>query len=216
MGKKFTAVTIMQAAAVAIGNGTEIITQGLASLGLQVTGTFVATITWEGNIDGTNWVALPACNLATNVVSTIATAAGIYFINVAGLQALRARISAWTSGTITVVGLASEIPMGGVKPPMENYDTAPQTGELQGSLTALQMPDIPCRMVMFKASYDNVGKVYIGSSASVTVANGVTDITTGIQLSPGDQTPWLPAPNLNLYWRICTVAGDDLTYMAMG
>ena len=90
----------------------------------------------------------------------------------------------------------------------------PKTGELQGSATALQMPDIKCRMVMFKAHADNANNVYIGTSSSVTKADGVTDTTTGLQLDAGDSSPWFLIPNLNKLWRICDGAGDDLTYFA--
>jgi len=98
---------------------------------------------------------------------------------------------------------------------MEVYN-AGTSGELAGSATALQMPNVPCRMVCFKAQYGNAGRVYIGFSASITVAAGTTDTTTGLELSAGDITPWLPASNLNLFWRICDNAGDDLTYITMG
>jgi len=90
-----------------------------------------------------------------------------------------------------------------------------QTGELQGSATALQMPNIPCRLVCFKAQADNAGDVYIGA-AGVTVPDGTTDITSGLLLAPGDVSPWIPITNLNLFYRICDNAGDDLTYIALG
>jgi hypothetical protein len=89
-----------------------------------------------------------------------------------------------------------------------------KSGELQGSATALQMPDIPCRMVMFKAVQSNVGNVYIGGAA-VTVVDGTTDTTSGFELGPGEQTPWFPCHSLNIFYRICDNAGDDLTYLAV-
>jgi hypothetical protein len=90
-----------------------------------------------------------------------------------------------------------------------------QSGELQGSATALQLPDIKCQLVCFKAQADNAGDVYIGG-AGVTVPNGTTDITSGLLLAPGDVSPWIPITNLNLLYRICDNAGDDLTYLALG
>lgn len=89
-------------------------------------------------------------------------------------------------------------------------------GELAGSATAAQMPDIVCRMVQFKALVDNAGNVYIGG-AGVTVANGTTDITTGLQLDAGESTGWIivPGGNLNYFYRICDNAGDDLTYLGL-
>ena len=93
---------------------------------------------------------------------------------------------------------------------MEVYNTV-KSGELAGSATALQLPDIPCRAVFFTAIASNAGKVYLGG-AGVTVPNGTTDTTSGIELQAGDMTPFIPISNLNKLYRICENAGDDLTY----
>ena len=87
-------------------------------------------------------------------------------------------------------------------------------GELQGSATALQMPDVPCRMVKFKALEDNASGVYVGK-VGVTVADGTTDTTTGFELEAGEDTGWLLTDNLNRFYRICDASGDDLTYIAL-
>ena len=80
-----------------------------ATLTAQVVGITTATITWEGTVDGTNWVAIQATNLNTGSAATTATADGLYRINVTGLLKVRARISAWTAGTITVTGVLTEM-----------------------------------------------------------------------------------------------------------
>ena len=85
-------------------------------------------------------------------------------------------------------------------------------GELQGSATALQLPDIACSWVVLKARSDNAGSVYIGKAA-VTKADGTTDTTTGFELAPGESTPVLELDNLKRLYRICDNAGDDLTYL---
>ena len=87
------------------------------------------------------------------------------------------------------------------------------TGELAGSVTAVQMPDVPCSRVRFKARSDNAGSVYIGV-AGVTAPDATTDATTGFELDAGDDTGYLYAANLNEFYRICDNAGDDLTYLA--
>lgn len=92
--------------------------------------------------------------------------------------------------------------------------TSIASGELQGSATELQLPDVACKMVRFKACYNNAGRVYIGVD-NVTKQDGTTDTTTGLELNAGDDTGWIPASNLNIFWRICDNAGDDLTYLAM-
>lgn len=87
-------------------------------------------------------------------------------------------------------------------------------GELAGSATALQLPNVPCSLVRFKAVASNAGNVYLGG-AGVTVVNGTTDVTTGLEIGPGEDTGWLPVDNLNRFYRICDNAGDDLTYLAL-
>lgn len=104
----------LQSAAVATGNGTAVTcTSGpegsYATLALQVQGITTATITWEATIDGTNWVAVQATPLTTGTAATTATADGLFRVNVTGLVSFRARISAYTSGTITVTGYLTAI-----------------------------------------------------------------------------------------------------------
>ncbi len=86
-------------------------------------------------------------------------------------------------------------------------------GELAGSASAAQCPAQACRGVYLKAAYDNAGRVYIGGSG-VTKKDGTTDTTTGIELNAGDEI-YLPVSNLNVLYRICDNAGDDLTYFAL-
>lgn len=100
----------MQNAAVATGNGTTMECTGatrgaMTVLTMQVQGITTATITFEATIDGSNWVAVQATNLNTGSVSTTATADGLHRITVLGLVSVRARISAYTTGTITVTGI---------------------------------------------------------------------------------------------------------------
>ena len=104
-----------------------------------------------------------------------------------------------------------ELPAGKSVP--AKYDTL-KVGEVQGSATAAVMPTIACKLVRFKAVASNAGNVYVGG-AGVTKVDGTTDATTGLELTPGDDTGWIPVANLNVFYRICDNAGDDLTYMAL-
>ena len=123
----------MQNAAAATGNGTALIVADRASVTLQITGTFVGTITIEGTVDDTNWVALACMNLNTRAVATTATAPAILNTLAAGLSQIRARVSAFTSGTITVTGIATsaavivmplttDLEIGGVAPQLDDTD----------------------------------------------------------------------------------------------
>lgn len=114
-------------------------------------------------------------------------------------------------GDVDILSIASgtnEIGSVGIK----KY-TVPATGELAGSITAAQMPNVACNMVNFKAVLSNAGNVYVGISG-VTRVDGTTDTTTGFELGPGDETGFIPVDNLNRFYRICNNAGDDLTYIS--
>jgi len=87
-------------------------------------------------------------------------------------------------------------------------------GEIAGATSATQMPDIPCKLARFSAVSGNAGSVYIGG-AGVTIPDGTGDATSGMEIEPGDETGWIPLPNLNLLYYICDNAGDDLTYLAL-
>lgn len=88
-------------------------------------------------------------------------------------------------------------------------------GELVGSATAIQLPNIAAKFVKFKARIQNTGNVYLGNSASVTVGAGSTSVTAGYELAPGDESPWIAVPggSIQAFYRICNNATDHLTYI---
>ncbi len=75
-------------------------------LTVQVSGTFTATVSFEGTVDGTNWAAVQGKNLASGSAASSATAAGIFVFEVPGLAKFRARVSAYTSGSVSAVAVA--------------------------------------------------------------------------------------------------------------
>ena len=92
----------LQSAATSTGNGTVAAdVGGYGTLLVELSGTFVATVTFEGSQDGTNYYAILGSNMTTGAKATTATGTGVYQINFAGLSYFRARISAYTSGSIT-------------------------------------------------------------------------------------------------------------------
>lgn len=92
---------------------------------------------------------------------------------------------------------------------------AVRNGEIAGSATAKQCPSVSCARVQLRAQAANTGKVYVGSSNTVTVPNGVDDTTTGFELAAGQTTDWLEIDNLNKLWIIGTTANEHLTYIAL-
>lgn len=102
--------TTMQNAATATGNGTLLTVTGYGTALVYVTGTFVATITFEGTADGTNFHAINATQVGASTIATTATTTGLYRLSVAGLTSIRARISAYTSGSVTATGRTTNAP----------------------------------------------------------------------------------------------------------
>ena len=81
--------------------------RGLGAVGLQLSGTFTLTVQFEATVDGETFVGLNMLpsNSATAVSST--TAAGAWRANVAGYRLVRARVSAFTSGSANATFLAA-------------------------------------------------------------------------------------------------------------
>lgn len=88
------------------------------------------------------------------------------------------------------------------------------TGEVQGATSATQLPGIASQAIRIKAVVSNAGNVYIGTS-TVTKPDGTTDVTTGWELAPGDETPWIFLKNLSELYYICDNATDDLVYFIL-
>ena len=76
------------------------ITGGYSSVVVQITGTWVGTITFEGTADGTNWVSINAVVAASSTPGPTTTTNGLVRLTPAGMTQIRANMSAYTSGTI--------------------------------------------------------------------------------------------------------------------
>ena len=102
-------VAVMQNAAVANGNGTLLGVGGTATAVLTVNcsgcggGT---TVNFEGTSDGTNYAALlgTLSGASTTATSTTTSGVGVWVVPSAGFQNMRARVSGYSSGTVTVTG----------------------------------------------------------------------------------------------------------------
>lgn len=84
---------------------------GIGSVAVQITGSFTATFTFEGTLDGTTWVSVNMYASSTGLSTTVTTGAGIWQGDVSGYMAFRVRASAYTSGTpiVTIIGRQSTL-----------------------------------------------------------------------------------------------------------
>jgi len=109
MGRGYATDKTLQNAVGETANGNALCVVGLRNVAFQVTGITSATITFEATIDGSTWVSLFVRNIASEAALTAATttANGVFTAPCMGLSLVRARISTYVSGTITVVALAT-------------------------------------------------------------------------------------------------------------
>lgn len=73
-----------------------------AAAGVQVTGTFAATLLIEATQDGTTYTTYAAINCASGATETTITAAGQWRTELVGVTGVRVRCSAYTSGDAVV------------------------------------------------------------------------------------------------------------------
>lgn len=107
-GDLFYGITeTLQNAVSATGNGASADMRGVRTFVVDVGGTFTATVTFEGSIDGgVTWFAVGLAALGTGTYALTATVAGT-FASPAALPTLshfRGRVT-WTSGTSVTVKL---------------------------------------------------------------------------------------------------------------
>jgi hypothetical protein len=73
---------------------------GAASV--QVTGTWTGTLSFEGTLDGTTWVAMQGKDISTGADVTSTAANGMWRFEVVGASNFRVRASAAMTGTAVV------------------------------------------------------------------------------------------------------------------
>lgn len=108
----------LQSGATASGNGTALAVGGLSSASITINCSVACsggtTINFEGSEDGTNFVAVKAIQLGTDTIAATVLNQGTtitgWALPLGGLVSLRARISAYSTGTITVTASATAAP----------------------------------------------------------------------------------------------------------
>lgn len=100
---------VLLSAATSVTNGAPLDGRGRVYYTVQITGTWVGTITFEGTVEGNTWVAIPFTNPA-GTSATTATTSDIYRIsNPTSLLGLRARVSTYTSGSVSASVVCSNV-----------------------------------------------------------------------------------------------------------
>lgn len=82
--------------------------QGFTSVGFQLSGTWSGTVKFEGTINGSAWATLVGVTQKGRSVDSTATANGIWTVAAAGLKNVRARVTAYDSGTVVITAMMTE------------------------------------------------------------------------------------------------------------
>lgn len=93
---------VLQAAATAQGVGEFFDVRAWDFVVFQVSGTFTGTVTFQGTLNGQNWGTVQVTKMDDGTGVTTAAAAGLFQLRCAGLADVRANITAYTDGAITV------------------------------------------------------------------------------------------------------------------
>lgn len=142
----------------------------LGSIGIIVTGTWVGILTFQGSLDGINFVDIIASNLNSNILLTITSSNGSFLVNSFGLKTLRIKMTSYTSGTATV-----------------SFQNAPgiafqnSVATLQGNTDGTKIGNIADRLKVETA----IGSVTGAISASYSSKTRVDLITTPVTLVTG-------------------------------
>lgn len=95
-------VTINNIPLAALNANVEQNLSGESGASVQIIGTWVGTITFEGTLNGVDWIPINAVSASTSYPQTTTTVNGLYRLTPGGMFAFRARMSAFTSGSASV------------------------------------------------------------------------------------------------------------------
>lgn len=81
---------------------------GDGGVGVEISGTWVGTLQFEGTVGGTTWYPINAVRAGSSTVPQTTTVNGLHRLTPAGLAQVRVTATAWTSGTATINIRASD------------------------------------------------------------------------------------------------------------
>jgi len=102
MSASLARITRLHQDAVEAANGVEVYVIGAEAISFQLTGLDSDTVTFQGTIDGTNWVSISCRRNDTTTDADTATADGIYFVLQPNFSKVRADLTTWSAGQVTI------------------------------------------------------------------------------------------------------------------
>lgn len=185
---------------------------GFSTALIELTGTFVGTVVFEYTINGEDWNTLTVNVFGASSTATGATAAGKWLVNVAGLQQIRVRSTAYTSGTVEVCMRA--VSNGGVSAESvtaTNKVSSANTPEIASSTTAIAA-NAARKGWLIQNLGTNPLFVRLGASASTTVFHSVLKGGTGNDDGLGGSMSQMDGV---IYTGVISIAGTSPRYTVL-
>lgn len=168
----------LQNAAAATGNGVLLDTSSASTVVFQSSITGTATVTFEGTVNGSLFNSLTCFTLDGSTSASTTSTSNILRCNVLGIAAVRARISSFSSGTVTVVAGGSAAGLPNIR------DTTSPSGAVTGQLRGTQTTAPTCAKTVPGSGGGTCTVTGTDSFARVLVGSPFSS-STG---SPGDLT----------------------------
>jgi len=112
---------------------------GSATVALDLRGTFSMTVEVSGTVDGTNWELIPVRRLNAAAIgyvsSVVGTTSGVWVGKCSQYQKVRARVTAYTSGSATATLVANTAPLDDSLQGMVTTTLATATGAAGAAVT---------------------------------------------------------------------------------
>jgi len=106
------------------------------SVGIELTGTWTATVAFRGSMDGTNWFAIRAHDTISGIASASTTSTGQFRLHSAGVHYVCVYASAYTSGTIGVSAVPTDAPHGSLALISDGVNIREQRSGAGGNMTS--------------------------------------------------------------------------------
>lgn len=145
----------------------------LATTGVVVSGTWIGTLTFQGSLNGTDFFDILALPAQDGKISSTTAVNGSFYVNSGGLTSVRLKMTAYSSGSATVI----------------TYGTGPsvfdrQISTLVGNTDGTRIGNVGERL---KTDTDFSGNA-LANSAAFTSKTRVIVLTSTINLASGSYT----------------------------
>ena len=178
---------LLNAAEAAGASTVNIDAKGYDILGVQVSAAAAdatGTLEIQGTIDAANWVALQLVNANSGALATsVATSdSGLYYVPISAYSGVRANLTAYTDGTISVEGYRQ---VGGGAMPIFDVDISDVSSDLADSDVALFAADTATAAIALQLDTSTEQALYV---ANVWAIQGLDTAAANLSIQAATDT----------------------------